>query len=313
MESEDMLLTVGDIRKEARDIVSIILEAPAGKSLPKWSPGSHIDVVTPEGLVAQYSLCGAAIDEHWRIAVLHHPEGRGVSNFLHTMLKIGDHLRVAGPRNHFQLVDASSYCFIGGGIGITPLLPMIASVDGMKPWRLFYGGRTRQSMALLRELEPFGVNVAIVPEDEEGLLPVEAILDATEVDTAVYCCGPEPLIQAVENSAQARRRSAPHVERFSPREILRGEDDRPFEVVLSRCGRVLTVPADRSVLDVVSDAGVFVPSSCHEGTCGSCETTVLEGEVLHRDSILSEDDRKAGSSMMICVSRARSRRLILDL
>ncbi len=308
-----MLLTVGDIRKEARDIVSVILEAPAGESLPKWSPGSHIDIVTPEGLVAQYSLCGAAMDERWRIAVLHHPEGRGVSSFLHTRLKIGDHLRVAGPRNHFQLVDAPSYCFIGGGIGITPLLPMIASVHGVRPWRLFYGGRTRQSMAMLRELEPFGVNVTIVPEDEEGLLPVEAILNATEADTALYCCGPEPLIQAVENGAQTRRRAAPHVERFSPREIIRGEDDRPFEVVLSRSGHTLTVPADRSILEVVSDAGVFVPSSCHEGTCGSCETTVLEGEVLHRDSILSEEDRKAGSSMMICVSRARSRRLILDL
>lgn len=313
MRSEGMLLTVGDIRNEARDIVSITLEASAGESLPEWTPGSHIDVITPDGLVAQYSLCGGVMEKCWRIAVLHHPEGQGVSSFLHTALKTGDHLRVAGPRNHFQLVDAPSYCFIGGGIGITPLLPMIASVHGVKPWRLFYGGRTRQSMALLRELAVFGANVAIMPEDEEGLLPVEAILNEAAAETAVYCCGPEPLIQAVENGAQMHRRSAPHVERFNPREIVRGEDDRPFEVVLSRSGRTLEIPADRSILDVVSDAGVFVPSSCHEGTCGSCETTVLEGEVLHRDSILSDEDRKAGSSMMICVSRACSRRLILDL
>lgn len=301
-------LLVARKEKLADGVVRLTLRAPGGEPLPPWEPGAHLDLLLPGG-VRQYSLCGDPDDTSaYAVAVLREPDGRGGSAYVHDSLSAGDPVRVDGPRNHFALVDAERYLFIAGGIGITPILPMLDRVARAgRDWQLVYGGRTRASMAFTEELTRHGDRVTLRPQDEHGLLDLPTLLAAAEPGTAVYCCGPEPLLAAVEALGPADL----HVERFTPR-----EDNEPrtaFEVELAGSGRVLPVPADRSILDVVEEAGVTVLSSCREGTCGTCETGVLGGTPDHRDSVLTADERLENEVMMLCVSRACTPRLVLDL
>lgn len=300
-------LLVADREEVADDVVRLTLRAPGGGALPPWAPGAHVDLVLP-GFVRQYSLCGDPGDPSaYVVAVLREPDGRGGSAYVHS-LRVGDHLEVAGPRNHFPLVEAEKYLFIAGGIGITPILPMLAEVARSgRAWHLAYGGRTRSSMAFTSELSVHGNRISFRPQDEHGLLDLPALLTSAGPGTAVYCCGPEPLLAAVEALAPADL----HLERFTA-----SPDDGPrtaFEVELAGSGRVLAVPADRSILEVVEEAGVSVLSSCREGTCGTCETGVLGGEPDHRDAVLTAEERVESEVMMLCVSRACSPRLVLDL
>jgi ferredoxin-NADP reductase len=276
----------------ADGVVSLTLRGP---SLPSWTPGAHIDFEPRLGLVRQYSLCGTPGDPDWRVAVLREPDGRGGSAYVHDVLAVGDRVRVSEPRNTFPLEPASEYLFIAGGVGITPILPMLAAVDS---WRLLYGGRTWESMAFLPELAKYGDRVCAKPD----------LIDLSEVDNGaeVYCCGPEPLLAAVEARCDPARL---HVERFTPKPV----SAEPFEVELARSGRVVAVPGDRSILSALLAAGVEVLSSCQEGTCGTCETDVLDGTPEHHDSLLTEQERAAGETMMICVSRSAGGRLVLDL
>jgi ferredoxin-NADP reductase len=292
----------------ADGVVALILRHPLGEELPAWEPGAHIDVALGPDLERQYSLCGNPADRGvWRIAVLRETDGGGGSSYVHEELSEGDKVRVRGPRNHFALRDAPRYRFIAGGIGITPILPMLAAADAAgAEWTLLYGGRTRNSMAFTGELDRYGDKVTIAPQDETGLLDL-APLDAP--DALVYCCGPGPLLDAVEERCPA---GLLHVERFRPKVQETGPDGE-FEVELSRSGRTVTVAAEVSVLDAVRAAGVEVLYSCTEGTCGTCETDVLDGTPDHRDSVLSDEERAAGETMLICVSRCRGKRLVLDL
>jgi ferredoxin len=180
-------------------------------------------------------------------------------------------------------------------------------------WQLVYGGRRRASMAFLDELAQHGDRVSVRPQDETGLLDLDALLGTPQSDTLVYCCGPEPLLAAVEQRCAGWPRGALHVERFAPRPQAEPVRAEAFDVVLAQSGRTLTVPTDRSILSVLDEAGVGVLSSCAEGTCGTCETTVLDGVPDHRDSVLDDEDRKRNDCMMICVSRSCSERLVLDL
>jgi ferredoxin-NADP reductase len=224
-------------------------------------------------------------------------------------------VRVRGPRNHFPLVPSPRYQFIAGGIGITPLLPMIAEAEAAgAEWTLVYGGRSRSSMAFGDELAAYGERVVFHPEDEAGMLDLATLLDTPRPDTLVDCCGPEGLLGAVEQRCSAWPPGSLHIERFSARQTSAPEGgERSFEVALARSGTMLTVPSDRSVFEVVQEAGVSVLGSCLEGICGTCETVVLAGDVDHRDSILDEAEQAKNESMMICVSRCRSDRLTLDL
>jgi len=306
------------VRREmmATDVVAVTLADPAGGTLPGWTPGAHIDVVLDEGLTRQYSLCGALRDRtSFRIGVLRAPDSSGGSRFVHDAVKEGSQLRVRGPRNHFALVDAPRYIFVAGGIGITPLLPMIESVQQRgAPWTLAYGGRQRESMAFLDELAQHGDRVQVWPQDEEGLLDLPAILGDPRPDTLVYCCGPEQLLAAVESQCALWPPGALHVERFAPKPAgLAATADSPFELVLQRSGITTVVPADQTILEVVERAGISLLSSCRIGTCGTCEQEVIAGDIDHRDSVLTPEDREAGEYMMICVSRCRSERLVLDL
>ncbi|GAA5213578.1 PDR/VanB family oxidoreductase [Streptomyces thinghirensis] len=304
---------VVDRRQTAADgVLTLALRHPLGEPLPVWEPGAHIDVVLAPDLERQYSLCGDPADRTaWRIAVLREAAGRGGSAHVHGELGIGDKVRVRGPRNHFRLEPAPRYRFVAGGIGITPILPMLAAVEEAgAEWSLLYGGRTRNTMAFTAELERYGDRVTITPEDESGLLDLASVLDDVPEDTLVYCCGPAPLLDAVEARCPA---GILRLERFRPKEAAAGSPDTEFEAVLARSGHTVAVPPGVSVLDAVRAAGVEVLFSCTEGTCGTCETDVVEGEPDHRDSVLTDEERAAGETMLICVSRCRGRRLVLDL
>ncbi|MFF4702632.1 PDR/VanB family oxidoreductase [Streptomyces sp. NPDC001288] len=311
-------LAVAGKERAADGVVSLVLRPPPGGRLPAWEPGAHVDLLLGPGLERQFSLCGDPGDRTgWRIAVLREPGGRGGSAFVHERLGVGDRVRVRGPRNRFRLEPAPRYRFVAGGIGITPILPMLAAAEAAgAEWSLLYGGRTRRSMAFTAELARYGGRrVTVAPQDETGLLDLGPVLDEVPDGTLVYCCGPGPLLDAVEERCPA---GVLRTERFRPtprpdRADGVGGADGEFEVVLGRSGRSLTVASGVSVLDTVRAAGVEVLYSCAEGTCGTCETDVLEGDPDHRDSVLSAQERAAGETMLICVSRCRGARLVLDL
>ncbi len=309
-------LVVKKVEHVAQDVVALTLASEDGSDLPEWTPGAHVDLVLAGGLTRQYSLCGRTSDAAWwKVAVLKAPDSRGGSEAVHA-LQEGGTVRVRGPRNHFPVASSPRYLFVGGGIGITPLLAMIHEVEAAgAEWELHYGGRSRSSMAFLDELAAYGDRVHVVPQDESGLLDLDTMLGSPRPDTLVYACGPEPLLDAVERGCSAYGWPAGtlHLERFAAKKVDAPAVEQEFDVILQRSGRTLPVPADRSVFDVVREAGVSVLGSCLEGVCGTCETEVLEGEVDHRDSILDEEERASNEVMMICVSRCRSARLVLDL
>jgi ferredoxin-NADP reductase len=281
--------------------------------LQAWDAGSHIDVILPSGLVRQYSLCGGGPDE-LEIAVLRQDGGRGGSVEVHEALTEGAEVLIGGPRNHFVLEPAPAYVFVAGGIGITPILPMIVEAERLgADWLLFYGGRTRGSMAFVDQVEAYGQRVSVVPQDELGLIDLATVL-VPRPDTLVYCCGPEPLLSAVESHCRSWGGNVLRTERFSapapdPAEM---SGTQPFEVQLGEDGPLVDIPADQSILQTLLDAGTDVLYSCEEGTCGSCEVYVLAGRPNHRDMLLTDSAREMGA-MLICVSRSLDDRLVLDL
>ncbi|MEU1185649.1 PDR/VanB family oxidoreductase [Streptomyces sp. NPDC005820] len=305
-------------RKEtmADGVVLLTLRDPEGRPLPEWQPGAHIDLILRADLVRQYSLCGDPGDRsRLQVAVLREPESRGGSSHVHDVLTEGEPVRVRGPRNHFPLVKAKNYLFIAGGIGITPILPMVAAVNATRAdWRLVYGGRTRASMAFGETLQrAYGDRVSLRPQDEYGLLDLASLLGKPQRKTAVYACGPEPLLAAVEAGCGKWPSGSLHLERFAPKKDLTAGPLTTFEVELARSGRTLTISEDMSILEAVEGTGISVMTSCEEGICGTCETKVLSGQIDHRDSVLNDEEHAAGDTMMICVSRAKGNRLILDL
>ena len=309
-------LVVRRAEPAADNVVALTLADPAGATLPPWKPGAHIDLILGEGLVRQYSLCGDPGDvDTYRLGILRTPASRGGSELVHDRLRDGATVRVRGPRNHFTLVSSPRYLFIAGGIGITPILPMIAEAEAAgADWWLVYAGRGRTTMAFTEQLARYGDRVTLVPGNEAGRLDLDALLGRPRPDTLVYCCGPEGLLNAVEQRCASWPDGTLRTERFAARpRVTRVEDERAFELTLVRSGLSLTVPPDRSVFDVVRDSGVGVVGSCFEGICGTCEQVVVDGDVDHRDSVLSASEQAANETMMICVSRCRSARLVLDL
>ena len=306
---------VGGKEDVAEGVVALTLHEVDGQPLPPWEPGAHVDLVLGSAATRQYSLCGDPTDPHaWRLGILRDPRGSGGSLYVHDRLQVGDTVRIRGPRNNFPLVASPRYLFVAGGIGITPILAMIRSAEaGGAEWRLVYGGRQRASMAFLDELAVYGDRVTVWPQDEDGLIDLDGLLGTPRPDTKVYCCGPEPLLDAVEQRCTAWPKGSLHVERFVAKPLTEPVLRHAFEVYLAQSELTLTVQPEQSILDAVEQAGVGVLSSCQEGTCGTCETPVLEGIPDHRDSVLDEDARAGNDCMMICVSRACTRRLVLDL
>lgn len=312
---------VRQVTWEADGVVSLRLVDPEGRELPPWGPGAHIDLVLPSGLIRQYSLCGDVEDRYsFRVGVLNDPSSRGGSKEIHESNLIGKHLTVRGPRNHFHLSDDAGFVFIAGGIGITPMLPMITEAERRgTPWTLIYGGRSRATMAFLDEIGAHkGGTVDLIPEEELGYPDLDTILRDTPSSSAVFTCGPPGMLAAVEErAAKYLAEGALHLERFTAPEgsvapELTGDDD-VFECVLSRKGITITVPPDRTLLRAIRDVIPSMLYSCEEGYCGTCEVKVLEGIPDHRDTILSDEEREANKSIMVCVSRSKSPRLVLDL
>ncbi|MGX1480568.1 UNVERIFIED_CONTAM: ferredoxin-NADP reductase [Streptomyces canus] len=300
----------------AEGVVVLELADPSGADLPEWAPGAHVDVELADGLTRQYSLCGAPSDRSaWRIAVLREPTGRGGSRHVHEALTEGVEVRLRGPRNHFPLVSSPRYVFIAGGIGITPIVPMLHAADEVgADWELHYGGRSRRSMAFLEVLEgTSGHRVTPYPQDEVGLIDLQRILGKPQRHTLVYSCGPEPLLKAVEQHCADWPEGTLHLERFNPKDVGEPVLTETFEVELATTGVTLTVPPEKSILEVVEEAGIPVLSSCREGICGTCETGVLAGEVNHRDSLMTPSEQTTNDTMFICVSRAACPRLVLDM
>ncbi|MGI3224284.1 PDR/VanB family oxidoreductase [Streptomyces sp. GTA36] len=316
-------VTITRRRPVAAGVVELALTAnSADDPLEDWEPGAHIDIVLPSGAIRQYSLCGHPERPlEYVIAVLREPEGRGGSAEVHDRMPEGTTVAIRGPRNHFRLAAAERYLFLAGGIGITPILAMAreAAAAGT-PWTLIYGGRTRSSMAYTDELVELAAlshgTVVLVPQDELGHPDFATAFCSAPEGTAVYACGPEPMLQAAEAlSEELLPAGALHLERFG----AKPQTDEPahsateFEVELARSGRTLTVPADRRLIDVVREVVPQVPFSCEEGYCGSCETGVLDGMPDHRDQVLTPEERDSNETMMICVGRCLSRKLTLDL
>lgn len=233
---------------------------------------------------------------------------------MHDKLDVGDTVLVRGPRNHFRLAPAPSYRFVAGGIGITPILPMIAEAHHAgADWCLWYGGRSRDSMAFRDELAAYGDRVRLWPQNEKGLLPLDDVLGPRDTGALVYCCGPEPLLRAVEEKSKAWPAGVLHTERFSPKELEEPLQQKTFRVHCQQSGTTVEVAADQTILEALEDARLPVDSSCQEGTCGTCETGVLSGCVQHRDSVLTPEEKAEGDRMMICVSRPVAGELVLDL
>jgi ferredoxin-NADP reductase len=305
-------LVVDEVRPEADDVLVVRFRDVGGTPLPSWSLGSHLDLTLPSGRRRQYSLCGDPSDRsRYQIAVRRLPAGLGGSVEVHDVMRAGVRLPVRGPLNAFPLIKARSYVFVAGGIGITPVLPMVESVARSgAAWRFVYTGRTRASMPFLDRVAVLDPSrVTIRPDDESGRPAVGELLGDVGPDGAVYCCGPAPMLDAVVAEVHARGEGSVHTERFSAPPVV---DGKPLDVHLARHGTTLHVPADRSVLAVVREAVPEVGYSCQQGFCGTCKVAVLGGEVDHRDGRLTDAERAAGD-MLICVSRSARGALTLDL
>ncbi|MGW2280574.1 PDR/VanB family oxidoreductase [Streptomyces sp. NPDC001770] len=324
-------LLITERTSPAEGVVQLRLEGPG---LPRWEPGAHLDLVLPSGAVRQYSLCGDPADpETYTVAVRLDEDGRGGSREVHAQLHEGEEVGVRAPRNRFPLVGADGYLFVAGGIGITPVLPMLRAVAASgAPWRLLYGGRSRAAMPFLDEIEKLGADgdrVTVVPQDTAGHPDVAGALAALAPGTAVYVCGPGPLMDAVAGALPDG--CTLHLERFAPAAPTAptasaaptaptgteapgagtDADSGGFDVELRRSGRTVSVAAGQSVLAAVREELPHVSYSCEQGFCGTCQQRVLDGEIDHRDELLTDAER--ADSMLICVSRCRGGRLVLDL
>jgi ferredoxin-NADP reductase len=305
------------------------LARPDGAALPGFSAGAHIQVQVslPDGSQdwRHYSLINPVAapgvndaPTEYRIAVRREDDGRGGSRFMHEALQVGHSLTVQAPKNDFPLhAGGARAVLVAGGIGITPLLSMAAQRCAQgEPVRMHYAGRSRALMAFLPELNTLlGEHLVVHADDEAGKpLDIGALLDACTADDRLYVCGPKVMLDAVLAAAQARAwntHERVHFELFTTPEAEEG--DQPFEVVLAQSGKTLTVPADQTILDCLIDHGCDPMFDCKRGECGVCATPVMEGEIDHRDYVLTAREKAEGNVMQICISRCKGKRLVLDI
>lgn len=318
MNSSSLLtVLVHTIRYEAQGIVSVELRALDGSSLPAFEAGSHIDLHLDNGLVRSYSLFNDADERHrYVVGVLNDKNSRGGSRFVHEKLRVGQTLKISAPRNNFELNEnADQTILVAGGIGITPIFCMFKRMRALgKPVKLIYCARSPQEAAFLAELQQSGGDSLLTHFDSEkgGPPDLKALLAEYGADTHYYCCGPTPMLDAFENVLGELNFPNVHVERFSAGEVTAAQDSG-YTVECRKSNKVLTVPAGMALLDALLDAGLPADYSCREGVCGACELSVLEGEPDHRDSVLSNSERAANKTMMVCVSGCKGSRLVLDI
>lgn len=315
-------MKVTALRIEAEGIVGVDLRPTDGAPLPPFEPGAHVDVHLPDGMTRQYSLCNEAWDRsRYCLGIGRSATSRGGSAYVHERLRLGDTLMIGKPRALFGLSPvAKRHRFIAGGIGITPILAMIRwCVRHELPWELHYCVRSRAHAGWMDELRSFGGPVHVYADDENaGSLPhdVGAMMRDVFPDEHLYCCGPAGLMDAVaaQGVHAALSPERLHFERFAaPAQSEEVAENGSFSVVLARQGLRCVVESDESILECLERHGVRAAHSCREGLCRSCEVALLSGEADHRDYVLDDDEQKANRSLMICVSRARSSELVIDL
>ncbi|MFE7721210.1 PDR/VanB family oxidoreductase [Nocardia rhizosphaerihabitans] len=299
------------------DVVSLRLESPSGRSLPRWQPGAHIDLELPSGRIRQYSLCGDPADRGaYRIAVRRIPDGGGGSIEVHDELAVGTELMVRGPRNAFLFAPpgrgstARRLHFVAGGIGITPILTMARAADRLGvPWTMVYCGRTLDTIPFLDEIAEFGDRVTVRTDADHGIPTAADLLAGVDGDTAVYCCGPTVMTAALLSAIRDMEGVEFHSERFSPAPVV---DGAPFAVRLAAAGEIVEVGADETMLAAILRARPNQPYSCRQGFCGTCVVRVVAGFPDHRDTVLTDSDHAEGKTLA-CVSRCHGDTLVLDL
>jgi ferredoxin-NADP reductase len=301
-----------------QDVVALTLAAADTKPLPRWFPGAHIDINLPSGRIRQYSLNGdPAVRDSYRIAVRRIPGGGGGSIEVHDQLTVGATVTTSGPRNAFPLSmpgrgsPTQRFRFIAGGIGITPILPMLRRAQQLDvDWSMVYAGRTSNSLPFVEEVSRYGSRVEIRTDDVHGLPTADDLLGGCPDGTAVYACGPAPMLTGVRSRLAGRDNVELHFERFAAPPVV---DGREFSVCIASTGQVVDVGAEETLLSALQRSGVSASYSCQQGFCGTCRTRVLGGDVDHRDTLLTDPERNAGT-MLVCVSRApEGERLTLDL
>lgn len=305
----------------APEIVRLRLTSPADEKLPSWSAGSHVDVECGEtGLARQYSLCGDLDNPNeWEIAILNDPDSRGGSEWIHRYATPGTILRMRGPRNHFHMDEQAQHLLlIAGGIGITPMMAMAQRAQTLgKDYELHYSCSSRADAAFVDELEQLhGDKLHLHVSDEGNRNDFNALLAQPDNATTIHACGPERMIEALQTATDKADwpSEALRIEHFSnATPQLDPAHEKNFEVELRNADLTLQVPADKTILEVLHASNVDVQCDCEEGLCGTCEIDVVEGEIDHRDTVLSPAQRKANDRMMVCCSRASSQRLVLDL
>lgn len=319
---ETTQVMVAEVRNEAINIISLkLVSTDASRhGLPAADAGSHIDLLMPENLRRSYSLFRPSDGSSYEVAVQMEASGRGGSRYVHENVKAGMTLSISTPRNNFPVRDTQNGAvLVAGGIGITPIFSMLQHLlEQRKPVHLIYCTRSRAHAAFLDELESLSksvghLSVTLIFEDIDGRPDLEKLLAGRGAEQDYYCCGPSGMLTAFESVCRDLGYSNYFTERFGSSEEIPASQNEGYEVELARSGKTLHVPAKKPLLDVLLDAGVDIAYSCQSGVCGSCETTVLGGEIEHRDSLLSEEEKAAGKTMFVCVSGCKSSRLVLDL
>jgi tetrachlorobenzoquinone reductase len=309
-----LMVKVRAVTRESPTVIGIdFASADAMDRLPAYEPGAHVDMRLPNDIVRQYSLCGDGTPEGWKIAVKAVPGGAG-SNLIHDLATPGAVFTASSPRNNFRLLPSRNYVFVAGGIGITPVLPMLAEATRAgASFELHYCIGDHIEDLFARARTSYRDSTLTYVKRAGRRFDARAILRAPRPGTLVYCCGPASLMEAVGDAMSFWPEGALHREWFAARPQAGSAADHAFQLVCARSGKTLEVPIGKTVLEVLSAAGIDVPKSCEMGVCASCEVQVVEGAVDHRDSILSAQERAEGRTMFCCVSRARGERLVLDL
>ncbi|MFD6197979.1 PDR/VanB family oxidoreductase [Mycobacteriaceae bacterium NPDC060252] len=317
--------TLRVIRREVvahdENVVALTLSATDGGELEPWTAGAHLDLLLESGRMREYSLCGdPATRDSYRIAVRRVPDGGGGSIEVHDTLHTGSLIRIKGPRNGLPMAvpghgsPAHRLRFVAGGIGITPILPMLMTAERLGlDWSMVYTGRSRDSIPFLDELGIFGDKITVRTDDEHGLPTAADLLGDVPGATAVYCCGPVPMLELLRSALLDRDDVELHYERFSAPPVV---DGAAFTVVLARSGERIAVSPNESALAAILRRDPNAAYSCKQGFCGTCEVKVVSGAVDHRDTLLTASERGAGA-MLTCVSRCADRsgdgELIIDL
>lgn len=309
----EVLLTC--IRMAARDTNLYTFQRPDKAPLPAAEPGAHIGVILPNGIERQYSLVSAGPQlKEYTVGVKRDLNSRGGSVYVHDQLRVGSRLPIVPPRNNFPLKeDTDLVVLLAGGIGITPIYCMVNRlIERGRKWELYYSCRTRLDAAFLDELAQHSATHLHFDDEEGGrFLNVAGIIDNLPRHAHLYCCGPAPMLAAFEAATAHWPAEQIHVEYFTPK--FAAAQEGGYIVELARSKRELVIPAGKSILQVVREAGIDVPHSCEEGVCGACETRVISGIPDHRDAILTESERKENATMMICCSGSKTPRLVLDI